>query len=109
MPANHIEELKKYLEEDPDDSFTMYALALELVKIESYAEARTVFSGLLEKHPGYLPAYYHFGKLLEKNNNPAEANDMYLKGIDLAQKKNDLKTMNEIKEAFKSLNGIEED
>jgi tetratricopeptide (TPR) repeat protein len=109
MLANHIEELKKYLEDDPGDTFTLYALALELVKIESYAEAQTIFSGLVEKYPDYLPAYYQYGKLSEKMNDFTKANETYIKGIELAKKKNDLKTMNEIKEAFNLLNGIEED
>ncbi|MEO5569549.1 MAG: tetratricopeptide repeat protein, partial [Bacteroidia bacterium] len=83
MTINRIELLKEYLDDDPDDAFTLYALALEYLKEENFFKAKYYFSTLVNKHSDYLPVYYQFGKLSEKLNETEKANEMYLKGIDL--------------------------
>ncbi|HKR06787.1 MAG TPA: tetratricopeptide repeat protein [Bacteroidia bacterium] len=109
MSINRIELLKEYLKDDPDDAFTLYALALEYTKLGENVTANNFFSTLVDKHPGYLPAYYHFGKLNEKINEKEKANQLYLKGIELAKNQHDQHTFNELKQAFNSFNGIEDD
>lgn len=108
MLANRIELLQQYLKEDPDDAFSLYALALEYCNLNDFKKAAGFFSTLIEKHPDYLPAYFHFGKLLEKISTKEMANDIYLKGMELAKKQNKLKTLNEIKEVYNSLNGYDD-
>lgn len=105
MSDNRIQLLEQYINEDPQDAFSTYALALEYVKIRNSEKALSLFSTLVHNHPDYLAAYYHFGKLLEKLNNTEQANDIYLKGIAVAQKQNNRKTLAEIMEAYNSLNG----
>jgi tetratricopeptide (TPR) repeat protein len=109
MSINRIELLQTYLKEEPDNAFTLYALALEYLKAERYNEAKDYLSTLVNKHSDYLPVYYQFGKLSEKLNEKEKANEMYLKGIDLAKKLKDQHTLNELRQAFNSLNEIDED
>ena len=109
MSLNRIALLEQYLKDDPGDEFTLYALALEYVKLEEYLTAEKFFSTLVNKHPGYLPAYYHFGKLNEKLNQKEKANELYINGMDLAKKQHDRHTLKELQEAFTSLNGIDEE
>jgi tetratricopeptide (TPR) repeat protein len=109
MSINRIELLEQYLEDDPDDEFTMYALALEYVKLGEYMAAKNFFSTLVNKHPGYLPAYYQFGKLNEILNEKEKANELYRDGMELAKKQHDQHTLNELLEAFNSLNGIDDE
>ena len=109
MSINRIELLKEYMDDDPDDAFTLYALALEYLKEENFFEAKEFFSTLVNKHSDYLPVYYQFGKLYEKLNEKEKANELYLKGIYLAKKLKDQHTLNELQQAFNSLNGIDED
>lgn len=108
MSDNRIQLLEQYIKEDPQDAFSTYALALEYVNINNTEKALSLFSTLVYNHPDYLAAYYHYGKLLEKLNNKEQANDIYLKGIAVAQKQNNRKTLAEIKEAYNSLNEIED-
>lgn len=109
MLTNRIDQLEQFLKEDPQDAFTLYALALEYIKLEDFNKAEILFLAITDKHPDYLAVYYHFGKLYEKLNQQEKANSIYIKGMELAERKKDLKTLNEIREAYNSLNGIEED
>jgi tetratricopeptide (TPR) repeat protein len=109
MSLNRIELLQTYLKEDPEDAFTLYALGLEYMNLEDYPMANNFFSTLVDSHPEYLPLYYHFGKLNEKVNQKMKANELYLKGVEIAKIQNDQHTLNELQQAFNSLNGIEED
>jgi hypothetical protein len=68
MLTDRIMLLEEYLKEDPDDAFILYALALEYIKASSHDKAGEYFVKLREKHPDYLPMYYHYGKFFEKTN-----------------------------------------
>ena len=107
--SNRIELLNEYLKDDPDDAFTLYALALEYLNAGDKIKAKEFFTSVINKHPGYLPAYYHFGKLCEYLNEKEKANELYLNGITLAQKQNDQHTLKELKEAYDSYNGIDDE
>lgn len=108
MSDNRIQLLEQYIKEDSQDAFSTYALALEYANIGNSEKALSLFSTLVQNHPDYLAAYYHYGKLLEKLNNKEHAKDIYLKGIAVAQKQNNRKTLAEIKEAYNSLSETED-
>ena len=48
-----IEKLKHFLESNPGDAFVQHALGLEYVKIGDVEKAEKIFSGVLERDPGY--------------------------------------------------------
>lgn len=100
---NRIEILKAYLAEDPTDSFSRYALALEYVRLNHLDEAKVLFLELLESAPDYLPSYYQLGQLLEKMKNPEAAISTYLKGMETARNQKNNHTFNELSSALNQL------
>ena len=55
MPSR--EQLDKLLEDEPDDVFLNFALAMELAKQGLFAEALARFDRVLELDPTYIAAY----------------------------------------------------
>ncbi|MBX2966454.1 MAG: tetratricopeptide repeat protein [Cyclobacteriaceae bacterium] len=99
MNLTRIEHLLKYLEEDPNDAFSLYALALEY-KDDKPAEAERLFSQLLAAHPDYLPTYYQAAQLMETTGQVDKALKLYATGIDLAKQQNNQATLRELKAAY---------
>ena len=102
MNLTRIEQLLKFLEEDPNDVFSLYALTLEYKK-SNPAEAVKLFRQLLTNHPDYLPTYYQAGMMMEESGNTDEALELYQKGIVLARKLNDAATLKELQAAYNLL------
>jgi len=94
--------LEKFLEEDPADPFNIYALALEYLNHDR-TRSRALFETLLNHHEAYLPAYYHAAKFYQDMGERQEAIRLFEKGIDLAGKVNDRKTLRELKAAYDEL------
>lgn len=85
MAVDRIALLKDYLQEDPSDCFSRYALGLEFVKMSDLSRAWGCFEFLLKQAPEYLPAYYQSGQLLESMGRADEAIQVYKNGIALAR------------------------
>ena len=98
-----IEQLKLFLDEDPDDNFSLYALALEYVNIHHVSEAIELLEKLIQKNPDYLASYYQLGKLFEQQGNFSKASDAFTKGLVVARKQKNQKTLNELQSALDSL------
>lgn len=102
MITYRINMLKKYLEENPDDPFNIYALALEYLDLDVKI-SKSYFDKLLKNHPDYLPTYYHAANLYLELDNFEEAKKLYNKGILLAEKQGDINTLNELQNALNTL------
>jgi tetratricopeptide (TPR) repeat protein len=100
---NRIDKLKEFLQATPNDSFLQHALALEYVKEGNDTEAKVLFETILDKEPNYVGSYYHLGKLLERNNNIAEAISVYTKGMAEAKAVKDNHSYNELLGALEDL------
>ena len=94
-----LEQLRQFVADDPADPFNTYALALECLKTD-VGEATTLFLGLLQTHPDYLPTYYQAAILLASTGKPAEALKIAEQGMALAQAKNDLKARRELQALY---------
>ena|ERR1035437_4846589 len=103
MNQNRVEELKLFLAEEPNDPFLRYTLALEYLKLERDEEALEILEKLLKENPDYLPTYYIIGNHYQKINKIEEAIKAYEKGIIIAQKQKNLRTMRELREALLNL------
>lgn len=95
-----IEMLRQYLEDDPADDFSEYALALELEKTGNRKEAVIHLERIIERNPDYLGAYYQCGKFYEAEKAPEQAMVRYAKGMEVAQKLGNTKTLNELRSAL---------
>ncbi|MBA4053210.1 MAG: enzyme of heme biosynthesis [Marivirga sp.] len=93
--TNRIEQLQQFVKEDPNDPFNQYALGLEYIKTDK-VKASKIFSLLIHEHAGYLPTYYHLGKLYQELEEIEKALQVFELGIDQAKKQNDQKTLREL-------------
>ena len=97
------EALEEFVAVDPDDSFSRYALALELEKEGREDDAALQFREVIARDSGYVAAYYHLGKVLARTGHDEEARDVYRKGQVAAIAANDQRTRAEIQEALDAL------
>ncbi len=97
---DRIKELKNLLLDDPDDSFLHYALGLEYIKAGNTELALERFEMLLYEDPGYLPVYYQAAHLYLENNDRENAEIVFKKGIALANRLRNIKTYQELMNAY---------
>lgn len=97
-----LEQLQQFLQEDPNDPFNLYSLALEYLKTDAKETAR-LFELLVAQHPSYLPTYYHFGKLCQDLGNREKALDILSRGIDVARAQNAHKALRELQSAHQEI------
>lgn len=100
---NTIQLLKSFLEMDPSDSFTQFALAMEYNKAGDIQQSEIIFKKLVESDPGYVGTYYHLGKLLEVLGKVDEARSVFKDGIVVAENSNDQHAASELKQALLEL------
>jgi tetratricopeptide (TPR) repeat protein len=93
-------QIRQMLASTPNDCFLLHALALEHVKINQDAMAKTLFEQVLQTDENYIGSYYHLGKLLERNEANDEAIATYEKGIAIAKKRGDRHSQNELQGAI---------
>ncbi|MBL0071405.1 MAG: tetratricopeptide repeat protein [Bacteroidetes bacterium] len=98
--------LNSYLAEDPSDSFSRYALALELIKLSNLEEAMNHMIFINQNDPSYLPNYYHYGKLLEQSGRKSEALAIYQEGETVARIQKNAHTLNELTNAREALEDL---
>jgi tetratricopeptide (TPR) repeat protein len=98
-----IESLKKFLELDPNDSFTKYAIALESIKEKNFVEAIIYLQSIIDNNQDYLAAYQQLGRILIATNQKEEAIKVYEKGIQIAKKQNEKHTQEKLEEALERL------
>lgn len=97
---NRKEQLEQMLEQEPNDVFLNYALAMEFLATNHFKEAKLQFEKTLRLNPSYLPCFYQLGQVLEKLNQPNEAINYYKQGLEVAKSQNNTKALGEINEAL---------
>src|SRR5215831_5665945 len=98
-----IDMLKESLTENPNDSFSRYALALELVKLNQLDDARREFETVRDKDPDYLATYYQLGQLYTRLGLRHEAEKTLRTGITVAAKQRDAHTQSELEGALEGI------
>ena len=89
--------------EDPNDSFSRYALALELEKESGGQEAVAQLREVISRDPAYVAAYHQLGRLLAQSGLVDEAREVYRRGIELATGSGDRRSRSEMQEALEML------
>lgn len=102
MNSPRLDQLKKFLEEEPHDPFNWYMLALEYAKSNT-EEAMKVFDKLLLEHESYLPTYYQAAMLYLNNGDTEKAIPVFEKGIIIARQQNNRKALSELQSALDEL------
>lgn len=100
---NRIEILKGFLNDNPNDSFSRYALALEYVKLGQHDDAVQAFETVKTNDPGYVATYFQLGQLYQKLGRTHEAEKTFRTGITVAAKAGDDHTRSELEGALEQL------
>lgn len=99
MQNERLAQLFKFLEEDPNDPFTLYAIAMEYEKTKPFV-ALGYYELLLREHEDYVGTYYHAAKLYAMLDKKKEAEETFKKGLLIAQKQADHHAYRELQNAY---------
>jgi Tfp pilus assembly protein PilF len=99
MNEARLTQLLAFLKEDPNDAFTLYAIATEYLKSDRQ-KARKYFEILLEKHPEYVATYYHAAHLYWDLELHSEAVQTFEQGIAHAREQGDALALRELQNAY---------
>ena len=99
MSSSRLSQLLAFLEEDPNDPFTIYAVATEYRKVD-LPKALTYYEQLLAQHPHYIATYYHVAQLYIELDQPERAESAFKQGITEATAQNDALALRELKNAY---------
>lgn len=103
MREERIGKLKALLEQDPGDSFSRYALALEYAGADDSSKAIALLEDLILRDQTYVPAYQQLGYLYEKLGRLQEAAAIFKRGMHLAAQQGDHHAQSEMQDALDSL------
>lgn len=101
-----INKLLNFLAEDPNDAFTLYALATEYKK-ENTKKALEYFEKLLSDHENYVGTYYHAAALYIELHEEQKAKLTYQKGMKIARQENNMHAFSELQGAYNSFMGLD--
>lgn len=103
MSDSRFDTLIQMLKEDPDDSFTKYALGLEYASKGDLENARKIFEELRISDPKYCAVYYQLGKVYEKLGDVQMAKKAYEQGILVTTQQGEQHTRDELEQAVNEL------
>lgn len=108
MSQARLQQLLSFLEEDPDDPFTLYAIALEYQKMQD-EKALYYFDKLLLEHPDYVATYYHAAQFYLDLGFKEKAEQTYTSGIEKAKSQQNALALRELQNAYNQYLFEEED
>ncbi|MCZ2355472.1 MAG: tetratricopeptide repeat protein [Bacteroidia bacterium] len=103
LKSERLSQLLSFQEQDPNDTFITFALALEYVSLGEDEKACNLFDSIYQKKPDYVALYYQYGKLMEKLNRIEDAKRLYQEGIVYAEKMGEVRTRAELFTALQEM------
>lgn len=100
MQVERLKILLEYLAEEPNDSFNIYAVAMEYMGKDKLM-AKFYLEKLLEEHPDYIPTYYHAAAIYAALEDFEQAEQIYILGIEKAHQQRSMKAYDELKRAYR--------
>lgn len=97
--------LKEFVEQNPDDPFPRYGLAMEHKGRGDLEAARAEFVALIERAPDYVPTYLMYGNLLAELGETDAAAAAYRRGVKAAREAGDGHAASELSAALAELGG----
>ncbi len=104
-----LEQLQKYLADQPNDAFLLFAIAKEYEGLGDKQHALNHYLTLRETTPQYVGLYYHLGKLYEKLALTEEALETYKTGMMVAKREKDMHAYSELAGAKMNVSDEDED
>jgi predicted Zn-dependent protease len=102
MPSR-LETIRKIVEQQPNDPFPRYGLAMELKKQGQGAEAEEAFAELERRHPDYVAQYLMRANNLGELGRADDARAVLGRGVEAARKKGDGHALGELQQALMQL------
>jgi tetratricopeptide (TPR) repeat protein len=84
--SSRMEMLASFLEQNPNDAFARYGLAMEYSKAGQTEKALAEFNQLLRLHPDYTNGYFMAAQTLERIGRRPEAKTMLENGVEAAKR-----------------------
>lgn len=84
--TSRLQMLSQFLEQNPNDAFARYGLAMEYSKLGQTEPALEQFGKLLQLHPDYTNGYFMAAQTLERSGRTPEARKMLENGIEAARR-----------------------
>ncbi len=106
MPS--IEQIESMLKDSPNDTFLLYALAMELDNCKQHDRSLEIFGTLMQHQPPYVPAFFMSAQQLARLDRVNEARANLRVGIENARQQNDLHAASEMSEFLTSLGELGE-
>ena len=100
---DRTDQLRKFIEAQPDEPFPRYALALELKGKGDAEGAASELQELQTRAPDYLAAYLQLGLVLQTLGRNDEARATLQRGQEVARKKGDTHTLSELTSALETV------
>lgn len=98
-----LEAMEAFLAQDPGDSFTRYALALEHASAGNIEQALALLRETIAREPAYVPAHHQLGALLARAGRNDEAAAAYQRGIAEARAAKNLHAASEMQQELESM------
>ena len=98
-----IEQLKQWLEHQPDELFLLFALGKEMMNKGDFKEAEKYFNEIVRIDPLYVGVYYHLGHLYITIDQPTRAKELFQKGIEITKQIRDQKSQSELIAALQAM------
>jgi tetratricopeptide (TPR) repeat protein len=105
---SRIDLIKKICEQQPNDPFPRYGLAMEYKNAGRGDEAHAAFAELTARWPEYVAAYLMHGNLLASLHRLDDARAVYQRGIGAARQKGDMHALGELESALQNLPASDE-
>jgi predicted Zn-dependent protease len=80
------DKLQQFAEQNPNDSFSHYALAIEFLKEDDFVSADRHFRHIIQTAPDYVPVYLMYAQMLVKQHRIVEAKTVLTAGIESASR-----------------------
>jgi tetratricopeptide (TPR) repeat protein len=103
LALSRLAALQKFLEQDPNDSFTRYAIGLEYAKEKNFGQAIETLEELRAQDPNYIPTFYMLGSYYREIGKKDNARTIYEEGITRARAVRDLHAASELDAALDEL------
>ncbi len=107
-PPSRRERIEAMLQEEPNDTFLRYSLAMELQKEGLHADSLARLGELQQDDPPYVPAFFMAAQQLAGLQRIAEARAVLRDGIESARQQGDLHAAGEMSEFLASLGELGE-
>lgn len=106
VEKSRLEQFKEFVELDPTDTFSRYALGMEYMGAGNYPEAIAQFDEVIHLNSTDSAAYFQAANVCEILNENDRAKDYLRKGILAAEQKGDKHAKDEMTAALEKLEAL---